>query len=269
LAVATIRADLGDPPPDLPRIRVGSNPERAAHAVRKWLEFGVDEQLACRSASECLASWRRTLEKRGILVFALPLGSDGIRGFSVWDEMAPQVGYSTAWNVGARMFTLIHELGHLVTRTDSACLDPHALSGVAVERWCDRFAAAVLMPFARFRKEAWALGGGKLIEDVTVLAQLAQRFRTSLSATALRLVELGLADRSLFDGLPAGRDDKSRGGAPGAGRTRVEIRRDEYGHATLQAFVRAVARDALPRSEVIRYLDISDSNLDDIEQLVA
>jgi Zn-dependent peptidase ImmA (M78 family) len=47
-------------------------------------------------------------------------------------------------------FTLLHEYGHLLVRTTSVCIGYVSLDGSSVrkthERWCDVFAAAVLMP---------------------------------------------------------------------------------------------------------------------------
>ena len=67
----------------------------------------------------------------------------------MWDAIAPALIVNSAWNVEARIFTTFHEVGHLVMRTSSACIgyvgvreDPQR----SIERWCDRFAASLLMP---------------------------------------------------------------------------------------------------------------------------
>src|SRR5207344_1041034 len=90
-------------------------------------------------------------ESKGILAFQFPMGSDSCRGFSLWDETAPAVAVNTAWNPAARSFTLLHELGHLVTRTSSACLEGWGRrrenEGDQHERWCESFAASVLAPW--------------------------------------------------------------------------------------------------------------------------
>ena len=65
-------------------------------------------------------------------------------------RQVPVIAVNTAWNDEARTFTLLHELGHLVARTDSACAagEPAELSDAwdPVERWCQGFAAALLSP---------------------------------------------------------------------------------------------------------------------------
>ena len=65
-------------------------------------------------------------------------------------RQVPVIAVNTAWNDEARTFTLLHELGHLVARTDSACAagEPAELSAAwdPEERWCEVFAAALLSP---------------------------------------------------------------------------------------------------------------------------
>ena len=44
------------------------------------------------------------------------------------------------------------------------------------------------------------------------------------------------------------------------------IKEDQYGKRTVDLFVRAIQRDILDRAEVLDYLDIPDSHLDEIQQ---
>jgi len=73
-------------------------------------------------------------------VFVLPLGSNSARGVSLWNVAAPAQFVNSAWNVEARIFTMFHEIGHLVMRTSSACVGyVNAREDVqrSIERWCD------------------------------------------------------------------------------------------------------------------------------------
>ena len=78
----------------------------------------------------------------------LTMGKDNIRGFGASDDYAPLVAVNTAYHPTARIFTLFHEVAHLLTRTDAACQSfvfPDQQYG-SIERWCERFAAAYLLP---------------------------------------------------------------------------------------------------------------------------
>lgn len=196
-------------------------------------------------------SWRSELEHVGVTVVQCAMGTTACRGFSMWDERSPLVAVNTAWSDEARIFTLFHELGHLLTRTDSACgpdhIAPHA--GDPTERWCEAFAAAVLIPAA-------ALSDVSKVDSVSVVSREARRMKVSLCAMALRLISLRKASWPLYQSIPPAADAKRRGGAGGTGRNRAEIRADEFGRRTTELFVAAVQRDVISRSQALDYLDI-------------
>ena len=98
---------------DLPRIGRDEDAEMAAARVRRWLGVSVDLQTSWDASVDPWRWWRTRLEGRGLLVFALQLGPEGIRGFSFSDDVAPVISVNTAYNREARIFTAFHELGHL------------------------------------------------------------------------------------------------------------------------------------------------------------
>jgi hypothetical protein len=83
-----------------------------------------------------------------------------------------------------RRYTCAHELGHWLLATHSEPISersPHA----SVERWCDRFAAALLMP------AAWVIE--ELVQaslDIDAIVGLSRRFGVSRQAALLRVNEL-------------------------------------------------------------------------------
>lgn len=86
-----------------------------------------------------------------------------------------------------RRFTIAHELGHLLLANPSQEFVVHrTLSGVdREERFCDAFAAALLLP------RTWVLTGfGAKPEKLATLRQLADASDASLAASTLRLREV-------------------------------------------------------------------------------
>lgn len=254
---------------ELPQTEVGADIEKTATDTRHRLGIRTAQQLGWRDSSEGLKDWRSSLERAGVLVFLLPMGKDSCRGFSLWDSYAPLIAANTWWNNEARSFTLFHEYGHLLTRTASVCtFGARPLLKGAVdpaERWCERFAAAVLLPWPDvvrvLRSLRWE--PGSMIEDLNDAAAIARRFKASLRATVLRLIDRGVATWHLYDKIPPLVDHKGAGGG-GQGRSRRKIREDEYGHRTHELLLTAVSRDLLSRTDVIGLLDISDTDLDEL-----
>jgi Zn-dependent peptidase ImmA (M78 family) len=274
-AVAWIQNELGDESPRLLRTRVATNPRSAASQMRAHLGVSTVDQLAWRSESDALREWRRALENAGVLVFMLPMGRGTARGFSIWHEGAPMIAVNTHWRAEARIFTLFHELGHLITRTNSICSDV-SLGVVAadgdgdVERWCERFAAALLMPEEAVRSalQDLDLNDHARITDLDVAGRVARRFKVSLRAAVIRLIGLDLARWDLYAGILPSSDAKRSGGG-GTGRTRPQVRLDEYGHRTARAFLRGLQRDVIDASTVMRYLDVTHRDLTNLGRMAS
>ena len=265
------RRELGVQKPEIPVFSSASDPESAAESMRKKLGIDHATQVAFQSDSIAVKAWRAALEGLGVLAFQLPLGADGVRGFSLWDEYAPAVVFSSAWPETVRVFSMHHELGHLLTRSDSAC---HDIGRAQIrtkaedehERWCDRFAAAVLLPWslvqATIRSE---LGGNTVrIQDYGQARTLARKLNVSVTATILRLIDRGVARWDLYESIPRNIEEKKRGGG-GGGRNRLEIRRDEYGQAVAAGFVAALKEELITRDDAMGYLKISHTDLRAVE----
>lgn len=185
---------------DLPRAGLDATPESIAATVREWLGMSGDAHGSWGDGRAAFEAWRAALERRGILVFTPQLGAHNIRGFSAWDTKAPLVAANVSgYPFEARVFTIAHELGHLVTRMDSACVDLGAPgTSVPVERWCEAFGAALLMPLSLMH----ALAAERRIEThratLDDVKSVAARFKVSHRAAALRLIDLNLARRELY-----------------------------------------------------------------------
>ncbi|HEV2890450.1 MAG TPA: XRE family transcriptional regulator [Frankiaceae bacterium] len=237
---ATAWALRESPPVEVPTANLNTIPDTAARAAVSWLAWPEpqypDEWTAWRQR-------RAALEERDLLVFSLALGEKSVRGFSAWEDHAPLIVVNSTNNSPqVRSFTLLHELGHLLLRSDAACVPTEGarVPEAAVERWCEAFAAAVLIPRAIAESVERRSGS-----DVDAVRNLARACWISHRAAALRLIELGLAPRELYAQVDAlfKPGVKASGGG---GERRHEARLREYGPRPLQLVLGSLpARDAL------------------------
>ena len=228
--------DEGSPEVSLRQYRPSEDPVEVASVERSRSGISTAEQLAWTSALEAFRSWRGHLEDRGLLVMQLTMGKDNIRGFGASDDYAPLVAINTAYHPTARIFTLFHEVAHLLTRTDAACQSfvfPDQQYG-SIERWCERFAAAYLLPKETLK--AVASNYGVTIASPTTQPDtarlIANRFSVSTRATAIRLQEVGLAEPSLYPAVAAqlaDRDWNTSGGGRGGGQPASKKRIGQFG----------------------------------------
>ena len=268
--MAWIRRELDEEPTALRTITVAEEPSRAAMKLRDVLGVSVDDQIEWRNPARAYDEWRRVVESLGILVLNLPMGSDGARGFALFDSRAPAIVVNTAWNPSVRIFTLFHEMGHLLTRTDSVCIGTRiAGESPKIERWCERFAASLLLPETALEhflidKKRWTPGGE--VTDWTWGISIAGAFSVSVTASVIRLIDLGYATWDIYHDIPKARDHKQGGGGGGGGESRVERRLRELGVGVSRTFVRAMERDVIDEDASARYLRLAVDNLEDLER---
>jgi Zn-dependent peptidase ImmA (M78 family) len=265
--------ELGEADVSLPRLRTDSDAAEGAAKVRALLKVPVSAQLEWKNEHHALREWRDALEHVGISVLLLPMGKECSRGFSVWDKTAPVIAINTHWNASARIFTVFHELGHLVTRTNSVCEEStykHRPGSDPVERWCESFSASLLLPWAPLKgfllkKTHW--DGISQITDIGIPSKLARTFKVSVRAASLRLISQGVAGWTLYRSIPKASETKSGGGGKG-GRTRPVIRLAEYGNRTARVLLRGMHEDVLSRDDVLSYLNVGDQDLDKVAEEV-
>jgi Zn-dependent peptidase ImmA (M78 family)/transcriptional regulator with XRE-family HTH domain len=267
--------ELDDDRVRLPKMSASADPETSAQKVRELIGISAETQLGWKSEYEAFREWRSALEAMGVIVLALPMGAESSRGFSAWDDHAPVVAINTHWNARARIFTLFHELGHLLLRTSSICDETAWASPKApvdpVERWCESFAAALLLPWPDVRdflrrKLDW--DGKTSITSLDAAARIGRAFKVSLRATVLHLINHEVADWKLYRAIPPAVDKKPDGGG-GTGRKRPEVRLDEYGRRAARIFMRGLSSEVISRDDVLSYLNIGDGDLSFIEDHVA
>lgn len=264
-----VARELNDPPAQLPVFDPQTTPASAAQWFRGALRVTASQQIGWATDSEAFKGWRDALENLGVYSMAVPLGADSMKGFSLWDDWCPVVVANTHWNNTARIFTLFHEVAHLLTRTNSMCA-ADALTvqgGDGFERWCETFAAEFLLPWSDVLRLVPALAHGHVV-DLSIAKDVARTFKVSLRATVLKFIDEGIASWDLYRQIPPAADAKGGGGG-GSGRQTPQIRLDEYGRRAALMFARGVDHDAIGPDDALSYLTVSDREFNELRHLAA
>lgn len=192
--------------PTITESTVREDPVRAAAAAREFLDVDVATQTSWRDDSRALREWIHAVEDIGALVFQMSrVNVDLAQGLSAHRDPYPIILLNGADTVRPRIFTLMHELGHLFMRQGGVCdlwVDDET------ERLCNRFAACLLLPADAVRER---IPDG--VDPVDLVGQLATQFSVSSSAVAVRLRELGLISQEQLDrqlAIAAARNRRSR-----------------------------------------------------------
>lgn len=262
--------DGGSGPAPIGRADRRRDPARVGEEERAASGVSVAEQVGWAGAYEAFRNWRGVLEERGILVFQMRLGKDGVRGFSIGDEYAPVAAVNSAYHPAARIFTLFHEVGHLLTGTEGSCLRFIAPgeAEIGAERWCERFAASYLLPADGLRSEAARMGAteGSKTDDPRTARRLANRFSVSARAMAIRLQTIGLAEPGLYGAVASAfpNQDWPSGGGGGGGQPAPLRRITEMGRLLPELMLSAADRGRLHEHDLFDYLELTTWQVEDL-----
>ena len=192
------------------------------------------------------------MESLNVPVSQAPVDAEQVRGLALSAAEPNAIQVSGRDRYEARIFTLLHEYGHLLLRegdgmcTPAADAEADGRRGKKAERWCNEFAAEALMPEGEFCVE---LRGHECTDARETVGLLAKRFRAGRRAVVLRAMKVAGKGRAgdcrrLLEELSGGRA-RGRRGRLERGR---EVRGREGEHVRLAGLRGVRTRRSPPRT---------------------
>jgi len=124
---------------------LNNDPKELAIKLRK--EWNLDRIKELQNDNLALESYIEKIESFGVAIFQLPLTKDNLRGFSITDEKQPIIVIKRGGEpVTAKIFTLFHELGHILLNESGICDIKLYNERRRIEKWCNAFAGEILVP---------------------------------------------------------------------------------------------------------------------------
>ena len=195
---------------ELPRVEfVGtadlkSSHVECAHKLQELLNFRESDRSQLAENEDILKILIERMESLGILVMISgivdsntkrKLDLEEFRGFALCDEYAPLIFVNARDTKPAQLFTLAHELGHLVLGnsglTNIGIRTPDELKQNEV--WCNKFAAEFLVSLSSLREQ---IRKNEPVEKSVV--RLANYYRVSRLVVLRRLLDIGEINSKMF-----------------------------------------------------------------------
>lgn len=152
------------------------------------------------NAADVFARWRTALEDLGFLVFQTTgIDTATFRGLSVHHTAYPVILLNGADSTYGKVFTLFHEVGHILNRSSGVCM---VLDNNDTEALCNAFSAEVLMPTARIQQFL------RRNDDPNVIEAISAYFKVSELAAAVRLKALGMIDHDSLEATRQASDSR-------------------------------------------------------------
>lgn len=183
------------------RLTDTTNVNKAADSIRKYLGISLKAQSAWKTSDEALKVWRNAVEEVGIYVFKHSFKQKSISGFCLADDEFPVVYLNNSTAKTRQIFSLFHELAHLLLRVnaiskfDRAYIDQLPQKERRIEQFCNALAAEFLVPSEDFSAQLRLV---RQINDQTIAA-LALRYHVSREAILRRMLDRGLVEAAYYE----------------------------------------------------------------------
>ena len=241
--------------------------DNIADSVREFLNVTLEQQLKWTNHEEALKEWRRALYGAGINVFRGPFKGHDYSGFCLYDDEFPVIYVNSSNSKNRQIFTLFHELAHLMYRTsgidvlDTSFVDNLPTENRVVEVKCNRLAASILVPSDAFDN---AVRSRPVTDDLP--EELAKLFNVSTEVIYRKLRDRDLVSQERYangkSSWAEGRSVKRSGGD--FYNNLISYLGEEYVALAFQRYY----EEQINFEELADYVDTRPRNLEKLEGVV-
>lgn len=184
-------------------IEISEDYEAIGLDIRDMLGITRHEQVNLSDNHAAFRYWKNALETNGVFVFqSLNVSTEEMRGFSIGTLPMPCVAVNGNDYILARIFTLMHELVHVLLHVDGLCDffdQSETEEKKQIEQFCNGVAGAVLLPARYIKMEDQMLyykpGDEWSDKDIK---ELATKYKLSREVFVRRLLSCGLVTQRFY-----------------------------------------------------------------------
>lgn len=248
----------------------GNSPQELAEHVRKSLEVSIETQISWSSPDLALSEWRDVFAKKGVYVFKEAFKDDKVSGFCIYDDTYPIIFINNSHSKSRQIYTLFHELGHLISRKNYLDVLKHGTyfdeekNYSRDEVYCNSFAGHFLVPDESLKEK---------IQHINRLdiKELAAIYKVSRDVIARRIFEIKKINKNTYQKIMNElkrefEKNKSKEKAKGGGNyysTRLSYVGNAYCSLVMQKYYQGKI-DTVKASE---YLDIQPRSFSGMEDV--
>jgi len=137
----------------------GASITQLANKTREYLGIDIEQQFRFTGTETAFKAWRHVIENAGVFTFKYSFKDRFISGFCLLHQQFPIVVVNNSNSFSRQIFTLMHELGHIlyevhgITDVDEYYIEYMDEPGQLLEISCNKFAAEVLVPSEIFKHD--------------------------------------------------------------------------------------------------------------------
>ncbi len=252
-------------------VKLTKNPKEIAEKYRADFKFDEETQKKIRTSYEVFNFLRDLIEDKNIIVFQIPMPVEDARGFTLVDDSPAVIVVNPKDPIEARIFTLMHEFGHVLLNESGVSMPENALfikNLENIEKWCNDFSSAFLLP-ETLAKNEFNFNKGVLTETKT-LNKLSRVYKVSKAMLLYNMSKLNFISKSQYDAVlerykPEILKPKEKAEKKGGFRSTADKQcLSERGQKFVSLVVTNVDKGFITHSDALDYLSIKAKNLDKV-----
>ena len=252
----------------LEKAKVIDNPEKIAEKYRNIFELTLEKQRKFKTAYELFHYLRDVLEDMNIYVFQFSMSVEDARGFVFVDDSPNVIVVNTKDNIEARLFSLMHEFGHILLGESVIDLpDVASSSKDRIELWCNIFSASFLLPKP--------VANDIFIENKAILTQrktlnyLSRKYKVSKAMLLLSMTKLDFIQKKDYENIlnqfkPDLKKEKEKAAKGGGGVPSDRKALAEMGNKFISLVANNYDREFITYTDALNYLSIKSKNFDKV-----
>jgi Zn-dependent peptidase ImmA (M78 family)/transcriptional regulator with XRE-family HTH domain len=149
------------------KIDINLSPDLTAGKIRDFLGVKLTDQFRWENKYSALNAWKNALEQKGVLVFQaerIPL--EQMRGMSISEQIYPVIVLNGQDSPRGKIFTLIHELTHILLNDGGICNFAEFGPAKDIEVFCNYVAGAVLVPTDSVKADQTLIEHNKKLDKI-------------------------------------------------------------------------------------------------------
>ncbi|NCS88087.1 MAG: hypothetical protein CO127_10295 [Ignavibacteria bacterium CG_4_9_14_3_um_filter_36_18] len=160
--------------------------------LRELLNISIEDQMKWGTENEAYRNWRSAVEDRlGIFVFQFAMPMNEVHGFCSNNAYPYAIVTNSNHSYAGRIFTIFHELAHILRQQSGMCLFENATEKQKDEWECNEFAGYFLAP-EQFIEKTY---------DLRAITHYASKLKISREVYLRRMKEENKISNTMFFNL--------------------------------------------------------------------
>jgi len=179
---------------EIPSFKIGITPKELAHVFREYLGLEV---IKNKNPKEILREYKSRIEQKMFVpIVEYPLKAEDVRAFSMYSDISIIV-LNEKDRPELKLFSLFHEIGHLLTKSSALCSIEIELENRGIESYCNRFSAEFLVPENDLKTEIESRDLSLFDQDA--VSELAKVYGVSKQVIMIRLLRFGYINKKDYE----------------------------------------------------------------------